>query len=609
MKDIEKTKSKGKTVLKVISAVGLAGIMGGSTYLIASNWQAIKAGINGEVLFTKDQVQEKVDEAYNQGVAQGEVYKAIIDELTNNLTLTQNALAKIQAEQEQSKAEIASKNAQIEQLQEQIKQINNENAEIVEELTNNINLLEDEKEQLQTKVQENTIKINDLNEQITELQSQIDTGNSTNQNLASQVNELTAEVAKLNADIDYYKELLEQYKEENKVSVTFKFNGQTHDFKFVEKGSKVTDITNPTDTEYVKFKYWSIDGSTPVDFESYIITEDTVFIAVVERYFDATFKYEQSTLGTVKVLENDFATYENPENTTYKRFNGWKVNGVKVDLNSYPITANTVFEADIVYSYDVHFSAEGATNVPNSQVVENGTFATVPNVPMHSIYRFKFWSIDGSTPVDLNTYPITQETTFIAVWQKEYEVTYYVAGVPQSQQIQAGTNITFPELELEENCELIGWTTTQGNHKAENFDNHIVTTEETYYAIIKKTIPGQKSLKINIEKFGEQFVADISDFCNFNVSDYAGCDVIIGSIDNPMYLNGGLTAGNVDGLFGSTTGKIGSVNYTSNGIVYRGKITVQYNEGKLYCTVTKDVANTGTWTSITIDVKNLSYYI
>lgn len=601
--------SKGKTVLKVLSAVGLTAVLGGSLYLVGSNWESIKAGINGEVLFTQSQVQEKVDQAYNDGVAQGEVYKAIIDELTSNLTSTQNELAKIQAEQEQSKAEIASKNALIESLTTQIEQINSENAAIVEELTNNVNLLESEKKQLQERVQENIIKINDLNEQITELQSQISDGNTTNQSLATQVNELTAKVEQLNADLNYYKELLEQYKEENKVSVTFKFDGQTHDFKFVEKGSKLSDVTNPSDTDYVKFKYWSVDGINPVDFETYIVTENTVFVAVVDRYFDATFKYEESTLGTIKVLKDNYATFENPENTTYKRFNGWKVNGVKVDLNSYPITANTVFEADIVYSYDVHFSAEGATNVPNSQVVENGTFATVPNVPMHSIYRFKFWSIDGSTPVDLNTYPITQETTFIAVWQKEYEVTYYVAGVPQSQQIQAGTNITFPELELEENCELIGWTTTQGNHKAENFDNHIVTTEETYYAIIKKTIPGQKSLKINIEKFGEQFVADISDFCNFNVSDYAGCDVIIGSIDNPMYLNGGLTAGNVDGLFGSTTGKIGSVNYTSNGIVYRGKITVQYNEGKLYCIVTKDVANTGTWTSITIDVKNLSYYI
>ena len=601
--------SKGKTVLKVLSAVGLTAVLGGSLYLVGSNWESIKAGINGEVLFTQSQVQEKVDQAYNDGVAQGEVYKAIIDELISNLTSTQNELAKIQAEQEQSKAEIASKNALIESLTTQIEQINSENAAIVEELTNNVNLLESEKKELQEKVQENTAKINNLNKQISELQSQISDGNTTNQSLATQVNELTAKVEQLNADLNYYKELLEQYKEENKVSVTFKFDGQTHDFKFVEKGSKLSDVTNPSDTDYVKFKYWSVDGINPVDFETYIVTENTVFVAVVDRYFDATFKYEESTLGTIKVLKDNYATFENPENTTYKRFNGWKVNGVKVDLNSYPITANTVFEADIVYSYDVHFSAEGATNVPNSQVVENGTFATVPNVPMHSIYRFKFWSIDGSTPVDLNTYPITQETTFIAVWQKEYEVTYYVAGDPQSQQIQAGTNITFPELELEENCELIGWTTTQGNHKAENFDNHIVTTEETYYAIIKKTIPGQKSLKINIEKFGEQFVADISDFCNFNVSDYAGCDVIIGSIDNPMYLNGGLTAGNVDGLFGSTTGKIGSVNYTSNGIVYRGKITVQYNEGKLYCTVTKDVANTGTWTSITIDVKNLSYYI
>ena len=601
--------SKGKTVLKVLSAVGLTAVLGGSLYLVGSNWESIKAGINGEVLFTQSQVQEKVDQAYNDGVAQGEVYKAIIDELISNLTSTQNELAKIQAEQEQSKAEIASKNALIESLTTQIEQINSENAAIVEELTNNVNLLESEKKELQEKVQENTAKINNLNKQISELQSQISDGNTTNQSLATQVNELTAKVEQLNADLNYYKELLEQYKEENKVSVTFKFDGQTHDFKFVEKGSKLSDVTNPSDTDYVKFKYWSVDGINPVDFETYIVTENTVFVAVVDRYFDATFKYEESTLGTIKVLKDNYATFENPENTTYKRFNGWKVNGVKVDLNSYPITANTVFEADIVYSYDVHFSAEGATNVPESQVIENGAFATIPDVPMHSIYRFKFWSIDGLTPVDLSTYPITQETTFIAVWQKEYEVTYYVAGVPQSQQIQAGTNITFPELELEENCELIGWTTTQGNHKAENFDNHIVTTEETYYAIIKKTIPGQKSLKINIEKFGEQFVADISDFCNFNVSDYAGCDVIIGSIDNPMYLNGGLTAGNVDGLFGSTTGKIGSVNYTSNGIVYRGKITVQYNEGKLYCTVTKDVANTGTWTSITIDVKNLSYYI
>ena len=91
--------SKGKTVLKVLSAVGLTAVLGGSLYLVGSNWNSIKAGINGEVLFTQSQVQEKVDQAYNDGVAQGEVYKAIIDELTSNLTSTQNELAKIQAEQ------------------------------------------------------------------------------------------------------------------------------------------------------------------------------------------------------------------------------------------------------------------------------------------------------------------------------------------------------------------------------------------------------------------------------------------------------------------------------------------------------------------------------
>lgn len=390
--------SKGKTVLKVLSAVGLTALLGGSLYLVGSNWDAIKAGINGEVLFTESQVQEKVDQAYNDGVAQGEVYKAIIDELTSNLTSTQNELAKIQAEQEQSKAEIASKNAQIEQLQAEVKKLTEQNTD-------------------------NTAIINQKNEQILTLKNEVKQLQANLNNSNESVLTLTAQIQTLNNTVSYYEQLLKAYQNESKAIATYMFNNGVYNVQVVEKGNTTT-VNEPESTQYVKFNYWMVNNEQ-VDPSTYPINEDTIFVANVTYSYDVKFVGEnKEELKTQIVEENNFSTPpNNPTSSTNGVFKGWSLDGINlVDPSSTEITGNTTFYAMFDYPVEVRFELEDGTEV-ETQEVFIGNKATTPEEPTKTGYTFIGWYF-AENLADPSNMIISGEITFVGKFEvNEYTIT------------------------------------------------------------------------------------------------------------------------------------------------------------------------------------------
>ena len=195
--------------------------------------------------------------------------------------------------------------------------------------------------------------------------------------------------------------------------VTFYVDNAEHNTQIVEYGNQATTPTVPTKTGYT-FLGWSLNGSDIVDLSTVTITENTNFYALFVQQFSVQFVYEDDVISTQTINNGAYATSPSVESTTYKVFNGWKVNGTSVNVETYKIVGATTFVADITYKYDVTFMVDDEEY--NTQIVTSGQYATVPVAPTKDGYIFKGWSLNGSDIIDLSGNSITATTTYYAVF-------------------------------------------------------------------------------------------------------------------------------------------------------------------------------------------------
>ena len=327
---------------------------------------------------------------------------------------------------------------------------------------------------------ENLIEINgkilSLSNQILQMTNQIQENNT-------KVANLQAQITKLENSVAYYEQFIAQLENGEQVVATFEFNGSVWNIQIVAKGSNATPST-PTSTDYVIFNYWmvnneqvdpstyplttntkfvanvtykydvtfmsdnlqygekqivtedafateptaptkdgyafegwTLDGVNVVEVEETAITENTVFIAKWSQLFTATFISEDDTISTQTLKAGQCPTDVEVESTDHKVFNGWKVNGEFVgDVETYPITQNTVFVADFTYKYDVTFMSDSA-QYGETQIVAENTCAIEPTSPMKTSYKFEGWTLNGIDVVNVEEITITQNTIFIAKWK------------------------------------------------------------------------------------------------------------------------------------------------------------------------------------------------
>lgn len=175
---------------------------------------------------------------------------------------------------------------------------------------------------------------------------------------------------------------------------------------------------NPTKENH-EFVGWSLDGTNTVNVADTIITENTIFTAIFKiNEYTVTFKDGETELSKQQIKHGEFASApESPTKENYT-FAGWSVDGTNtVDVGSYAITENTTFTAVFnINKYTVAFK-DGETEL-STQQVEHGKFASVPETPIKDGYTFVGWSVDGTNTVDVGSYAITENTTFIAVFKQ-----------------------------------------------------------------------------------------------------------------------------------------------------------------------------------------------
>ncbi len=225
---------------------------------------------------------------------------------------------------------------------------NEENKALINTLRNNVSDLQQTISDLQSVNTADIETINTLNAQIVSLNNMIITLSANIEQSSNTIVQLNAKITTLENTISYYEKLLSAYVDETKVIATFKdADGGVYNVQVINKNSSVS-VNLPTDSEYVKYLGWSIDGENIID-----------------------------------------------------------------DLSSYPLSEDTTFIPVYIRSYDVLFISDSV--ILNSQIIESGCCASVIESPIKSGYYFKGWTIDGNTLIDdVSQYVITENTTFIA---------------------------------------------------------------------------------------------------------------------------------------------------------------------------------------------------
>lgn len=187
-------------------------------------------------------------------------------------------------------------------------------------------------------------------------------------------------------------------------------------------------------------------------YEQYIATLETGDTVV------ATFEFDGKVYSIQVVTKGSTITIADPPSTEGVIFNGWTVNGQPVTLSEYPVTSNTKFVADVSYKYVVKFTVDGV--IKSTQLVDRGKYAETPSSPKKANYTFKYWTLDGTNEVQLDKYPITCDTTFIAKFAKLYTVTFQYADGTEivSRRIEEGTTTNPARIsDLPDGAVLNGW--------------------------------------------------------------------------------------------------------------------------------------------------------
>ena len=198
----------------------------------------------------------------------------------------------------------------------------------------------------------------------------------------------------------------------------------------------------------------------------------------------ATFIFDNQVHKVKVVKRGECAgAIENPTSSTSAEFNGWQVNGVTVDPETYVLEDDTIFIASTTQRYRVDYFAN--SEIFTTQYVTNNQMPTSVDEPTLFGHRFLGWSLDGVNVIETTTYPITANTTFYAVFEEiKCTITFMVDDTVFNQQVvKYGQGITTPTNPTKTNYNFIGWSTDKTN-VAQISPAYLEDT--TYFALFEK---------------------------------------------------------------------------------------------------------------------------
>lgn len=244
-----------------------------------------------------------------------------------------------------------------------------------------------------------------------------------------------------------------------KYEVKFKVDNDIIETQLVVKNGYAIPNIEPVKDGYV-FDGYTLNGVDIIDLTTTPIIADTLFVAKFTKLHNVSFIKGNETISIQSIRNGNYATEVNIENTDYETFNGWLLNGAKVEILNYTITADTVFVADIIYSHDAIFMVEN--EVYNSQIIRENDFAVKPIDPVKDGYSFVGWYVSDIL-TEVETTPITQNITFVARFKLLYNVNFYTyysdkTNLIETQKVVDNGFASTPTIPDISGYEFIGWS-------------------------------------------------------------------------------------------------------------------------------------------------------
>ena len=522
---------KGKKIVLGIVSVILFLVLAFCLTWCIINFDLVKLGLSGTQLYTK----QDVDNAYNDGMKQSfkdkEDYLLLIDNYKSQIETLQDKVSKNSLLLKQNADKIS--NLEI-NLSSAISKR--------DEYKNQLDSSTKSNAELQAKYELEVSKVTSLKSQITQLNAEKEEINANLINARSRINELTQ-------TINGYEETIANMLSENQVIARYYYDNSLYSLMVVQKGSKIA-VSDPANTQTKTFLGWLVNNEL-VDKETYVINDNTTFVAKINNFYnvnfvvdgtnydsdlvvsgaysktpvvptkvgyafdgwsidnvvynidtypitkDTTFTakftrinsvkfvFKETDINTQSVRSNEFATEVLPDVDSHTQFNYWTVDGVRVDVATYPITKDTIFVANITNKYDVSFVYEDSTYT--TQIVLDGSCALSTTPDSTKFKVFKGWSLDKSTIVDVTKTPITKNTTYYAVIDYYYIVTFKIDDDSIYGTTQLVLKNTSPEVPANPNVDGYDfdcWTKDKNTQIDVSKDK--ITADTTYYAKLTK---------------------------------------------------------------------------------------------------------------------------
>lgn len=274
-------------------------------------------------------------------------------------------------------------------------------------------------------IEENEVAISNLQLQIQTLQEQSSANQSLISELQEQISSLQSQNTELQNLVDAYENALPILVEENQAIVKFMVGNELKDIQVIDKNST---ITNPyqvsfEDGNVSTFNGWKVNGET-IDISTYVVTDHVVLIADITEKVQVVYTVNGESLSSEIIVSGTKPNY--PTLTSYENyfFYGWYNGDVKVDTDTFVATENVTLNAVVKQTITATFMANDT--VYSTQSLSKTDTLQKPTDPTQEVNgrlsRFNGWKVDGEI-VDLSTYVLTEDTTFVADFSKAITIT------------------------------------------------------------------------------------------------------------------------------------------------------------------------------------------
>ena len=323
-----------------------------------------------------------------------------------------------------------------------------------------------------------------------------------------------------------------------KYDVKFKVDNADYDSQIVVESGYATLPEEPTKNGY-SFVGWSLDNSSVIDVTNNVILENTTYYALFVENYTVNFMVDNSVYQTQNVIKNgSIIIPSSPVKENYT-FLGWSLNGVDVvDISTLTVSGEMTFTAIFKANNNIATFVMIDGNNSTIEVLNGSKITSIPTytgtVPEHKV--FAGWSIDGVNVVDFNTFVLTSDTTFNALFvdKEKYSITDFSSrqqygGYSNAQSLSNSTFASFGET-----ASYVSFTLTISAYQRYNYTSSNLLGTISYnitfdnvnndgtYILTTSSSSRQDALKftLHISFVGDSIVAEIINYDKNNAGTY-----------------------------------------------------------------------------------------